>query len=59
MDHFLQSSSLYNETRIAGYLLMFDPQQTGLSFGHFPQQCYTMLATLISQQVGLNLNIRF
>ena len=47
MDHFLHVSSLQNGTRIAGYLLLFDTHQTVISFGHFPELCYPMLASLI------------
>ena len=46
LDHFL-SVSLENVIRVAGYLLLQDPLQPVLSFGHFPSLCYPMLASLV------------
>ena len=51
LDHFL-SVSLENVVRVAGFLLLQDPHQPSLSFGHFPSLCFPLLARLISRQAG-------
>ena len=52
LDHFL-SVSLENVVRVAGFLLLQDPHQPVLSFGHFPSHCFPLLARLLSRQTGL------
>ena len=52
LDHFL-GVSLENVLRLAAYLLLLDPLQPVLSFGHFPALCYPQLASLIQRQTGL------
>ena len=52
LDHFL-GVSLENVIRLAAYLLLLDPLQPVLSFGHFPALCYPQLASLIRRQTGL------
>ena len=52
LDYFL-STSLENVVRLAAFLLLQDPLQPSLSFGHFPALCFPLLASLVSRQAGL------
>ena len=59
LDRFLHESSLPHVTRIGAFLLLFDPLQTNISFGHFPETCFPFLASIISNLHNINsLNLR-
>ena len=46
-------------TRIGAFLLLFDPLQTNISFGHFPESCFPFLGAIISNISNLaTLNLR-
>ena len=59
LDKFLHDSSLQNSTRIGGFLLLFDPLQTNISFGHFPEMLFPLMSSIVSLLSNLScLNLR-